>query len=354
MSHTPESSPITRRSLLAGALAACAVGAAGAATRAGGRSKKMVQTVSGPVEASKLGFTLTHEHVLCDFAGAEVTDPGRWNPDEVYATMLPYLKQARERGVRAFVDCSPAYIGRDPRLLQRLAKASGLHLLTNTGYYGAAGDKYVPKHAYTETAQQLADRWTAEWEHGIEGTGIKPGFIKIGVDPAQGAPPRLSEIDAKLVRAAAITHLRTGLTIASHTGQGLAALEELAILKDEGVAPSAFIFVHADGEPDQALRHRVAAMGAWVSYDGVSPDSVTRHVGLVTAMLKEHPDRLLLSHDAGWYQAGEKAQKPRDYNCIPDALLPALRKAGVPEADLRRLTVTNPAEAFTVRIRRQA
>jgi phosphotriesterase-related protein len=314
----------------------------------------MVQTVSGPVEASKLGFTLTHEHVLCDFAGAEVTGPGRWDPDDVYATMLPFLKQARERGVRAFVDCSPAYIGRDPRLLQRLAKASGLHLLTNTGYYGAAGDKYVPKHAYTGTAQQLADRWTAEWEHGIEGTGIKPGFIKIGVDPAQGTPPGLSEIDAKLVRAAALTHLRTGLTIASHTGQGLAALEELAILKQEGVDPSAFIFVHADGEPDQTLRHRVAAMGAWVSYDGVSPDSVTRHVGLVAAMLKEHPNRLLLSHDAGWYQAGEKTQKPRDYNCISDALLPALRKAGLTEADLRRLTVTNPAETFTVRVRRPA
>ena len=55
-------------------------------------------------------------------------------------------------------------------------------MITNTGYYGAAGDKYVPQHAYEETVDQLADRWTGEWEDGIEGTGIRPGFIKGGVD----------------------------------------------------------------------------------------------------------------------------------------------------------------------------
>jgi phosphotriesterase-related protein len=138
------------------------------------------------------------------------------------------------------VECTPAFLGRDAKLLKRLATASGLHIITNTGFYGAANDKYVPALAREESVQQLADRWIREFREGIDGTSIRPGIIKIGVD----AGP-LSEIDAKLVRAAAKTHLQTGLTIASHTGDGVAALEELEILKQEGVHPSALIWVHA-------------------------------------------------------------------------------------------------------------
>jgi phosphotriesterase-related protein len=51
-------------------------------------------------------------------------------------------------------------------------------VLTTTGYYGAVNEKFVPKHAYSETAQQLADRWISEWNNGIEGTSIKPGSSK--------------------------------------------------------------------------------------------------------------------------------------------------------------------------------
>ena len=48
-------------------------------------------------------------------------------------------------------------------------------LVSNTGYYGAAKDKHLPPHAFTETADQLALRWVREAEHGIDGTSIRPG-----------------------------------------------------------------------------------------------------------------------------------------------------------------------------------
>ena len=103
-------------------------------------------------------------------------------------------------------------------------------ILSNTGYYGAAEDKHLPAFAFTETADQLAARWIREAERGIDDTAIKPAFMKIGVDAAP-----LSEIDAKLVRAAAITHRATGLPIASHTGTGAAAMAELDLLDAAGV-----------------------------------------------------------------------------------------------------------------------
>ena len=41
----------------------------------------MVNTVLGPVAASDLGFTLSHEHVLLSAAGVNQTYPGFIDPD---------------------------------------------------------------------------------------------------------------------------------------------------------------------------------------------------------------------------------------------------------------------------------
>ncbi|MFA0766171.1 MAG: hypothetical protein OXFUSZZB_002801 [Candidatus Fervidibacter sp.] len=309
-----------------------------------------IMTVRGPIAPEAFGKVLAHEHIMCDFIGAEKTGRHRYDPEQVVATMLPYLQAVRERGFTGFVDATPAYIGRDPQVLRRLAELTGLHILTNTGYYGAAGDKFLPPHAFTETADQLAARWVAEWRNGIDGTGIKPGFIKIGVDPGP-----LSDIDRKLVQAAARTHRQTGLTIACHTGEAQAALSVLEVVKGEGIDPSALIIVHADSIPDVAVHERLAEEGAWVEYDAIGAKPISEHVRLITHMVRRgFADRLLLSHDAGWYWVGEPdggKAKIRPYTTLADELLPALKSAGLEEGTLLRLLVDNPRKAFTVRVR---
>ena len=152
-------------------------------------------TVKGKIAVSKLGPTLIHEHVLVDFIGAEKISPDRWKHDDVIRKVLPYLLEIISRGIQTLVECTPAFIGRDVLLLKKLSEQSGLNILTNTGYYGASDNKYLPKWAFTETAEQLAGRWVAEFEKGIEGTGIRPGFIKTGVNNG-----KLSELHRKLIR----------------------------------------------------------------------------------------------------------------------------------------------------------
>jgi phosphotriesterase-related protein len=213
-----------------------------------------VMTVNGVIDSGDLGFVLTHEHVLVYFIGAEQAGKHRYDEDEAFAVILPHLERAKELGCETFVECTPSYLGKDPLLLKRLS--AGMHLLTNTGYYGAAADHYVPAHAYSETADQLARRWVEEWEEGIDGTGVRPGFIKIGVDPQP-----LSEIDEKLVRAAARTHHQTGLTIMSHTSLATPAREEIAVLKEEGGSPAAWIWTHAQNETDNDQHKRAGRAG---------------------------------------------------------------------------------------------
>jgi phosphotriesterase-related protein len=312
-------------------------------------TKSKIMTVKGPISASEMGITLTHEHILVDFIGADSISEKRWDKTKVRKIVLPYLASVKELGCKTFVDCTPAYLGRDPLLLKSISDSSGLNILTNTGYYGAGDDKYLPRFAFYETADQISQRWIEEWNKGIDGTGIKPGFIKIGV-----AGGSLSDIHKKLVTAAARTHLKTGLTIASHTGPSIPAFEELTILRQEGVSPEAFIWVHAQVEKDITTHIKAAKMGAWISLDGINDNNLSDYVRLLKNM-KENKvlDKVLLSHDAGWYHPGkEKGGEFRGYTTLFNKLLPLLRKEKFSDREIHQLLVINPAEAYTIRVRK--
>lgn len=305
-------------------------------------------TVSGVQPAAEMGKTLSHEHLLVDFIGADSTGYHRWEREAVVEKVLPYLEEIKALGYQTLMDCTPAYLGRDPRLLRELAEKSGLQILTNTGYYCARENKYLPAHAFEESAEQLAARWIAEFENGIEDSGVRPGFIKISIDP--GAP--LSEVQAKIVRAAALTHRQTGLPIASHTGPAAGAFAQLEILEREEVSPGAWIWVHAQNA-DTEDHIRAARMGAWISLDNVS-DQAERIESFIQrlAALKDAGvfDRVLISHDAGWYRPGEPDGGAfRPFTAIERHLAPALEENGFTEADVRQLLYDNPARAFALR-----
>jgi phosphotriesterase-related protein len=300
-------------------------------------------TVNGKISSGALGKTLHHEHLLVDFIGADSTGYHRWNKDSVAEKVLPYLLEIKNRGYKTLVECTPAYLGRDPELLKMLSEKSGLQLITNTGYYSAVDAKFIPEHGFTETAQQLARRWIDEAENGIEETGIYPGFIKIAVDPRP-----LEEINRKVVEAACITHKATGLTIMSHTGLAAPAFQQLEILNEHGVHPSAFIWTHAHNEPDFNKHFEAAAMGAWIAFDNFNPDRLKRFVKFALEMKSRGLlHKLLFSHDAGWYKPGEPGGGSfRGFTEIENILVPALRNKGLSQKDIHQLFVANPAEAF--------
>ena len=82
---------LSRRKFLA--LLPAAFGA-GTVMKAAGK-KPFIMTVNGRVSPSALGPALPHEHVMVDFIGAGNIKPGRYQPDEVFNTVLPYLKKLK-------------------------------------------------------------------------------------------------------------------------------------------------------------------------------------------------------------------------------------------------------------------
>ena len=312
-------------------------------------SEGMIMTVSGLINPAGLKFTLIHEHIMVDFTGAAKVSKDRYNAEEVVKTALPFLLEIKKMGCNTFVDCTPAYLGRDVKVLKKLSEATGLNIITNTGFYAAVNEKYLPDFVYNETASQIAERWINEWKNGIEGTGIKPGFIKTSVDSAP-----LSSTQIKIITAAAIAHLQTGLTIAIHTGNGEAARQQLDILQKNGVAASARIWVHAQSESNTNYHIEAAKKGSWISFDGVNEMSRDTHINFLQVMKKEGLlEKVLVSQDSGWYHVGEvNGGNFNSYSYIITSFIPALKKTGFTQAEIDQLFITNPAKALVIKIRK--
>ncbi|MEJ7557704.1 MAG: hypothetical protein WKF66_05300 [Pedobacter sp.] len=316
-------------------------------------AEPFLMTVKGKIHASELGHSLPHEHFITDFAGAKSTDHAEYTDERALAVLLPHLETIKKVGIKSLFECSPSYIGKNVKLLKQLSSLSGLNIITNTGYYAAVGQKYLPDHAYTESDRQLSERWITEYTHGIDGTEIKPGFIKLGTDNGP-----LKEIEIKLIKSAAITHLKTGLKIAIHTGNAEAAIQQLDILKTMGVKPSAFIWVHAQNDEKGDTQIRLAKSGCWISLDGLNSTETSlskyesdimrfKSAGLLS--------RLLVSQDDGFAVVRKDSetnfQPYQNGNTVPYVTLftklkPRLLQNGLTLKEFDQITVTNPSSAF--------
>ena len=134
-----------------------------------------------------------------------------------------------------------------------------------------------------------------------------------------------------MIRAGAIAHRETGLVIGAHTGEAAAAFGQLDILAEMGVHPSSWIWIHAQNEKDLQRHVDAAKQGAWISFDGIGPESIDAHVGMV-ANLRDHGliGHALVSQDAGWYSVGEpNGGKFRPFDTLFTSFIPALRKPGI-------------------------
>jgi len=306
-----------------------------------------IMTVNGPVEPTELGAILPHEHVLVDFIGADSVSKSRYDRDAAAAAVTPFLQDLVEVGGKTLIECTPNYLGRDPILLKQLSKSTGLHLLTNTGYYGDEAGKFLPGHVYELSAEEVSKIWTKEWKNGIYNTGIKPGFIKLRIDRSP-----ISEVGQKLLQAASLTHKASGLTIGIHTANGKTALRQLEILKSHGIDPSAFIWIHAQNESDTEIHKQIARQGAWVEFDGVGEGSLESHLKFLQQMKNAGLlNRVLISQDAGWYRVGEPGgamNKFTSYTFVFTHFIPQLKQKDFTADEIDMLIRQNPQHAFTI------
>ncbi len=307
--------------------------------------QETIPTVNGPIQIEHLGFTLTHEHIMSNF-GKDQSETSLYNEDALFEQVVPYLKKLKSLGVSSIFDCTTAYFGRRVDLLQRISDSTGIQLITNTGFYGAANDRYVPPFAYEASAKKISKIWIAEFQKGIDGTDIKPGFIKLAFDDG---PP--SEIDTKLFVTGILTHLKTGLTLAVHTGDNLEAVnQQLQLLEEYKVSSSAWVWVHAHKVTDVDRLLKTAAQGAWISLDGANASNIEKFMDIIAQFKSQNLlHRILLSHDGNGFPRGGEI---RQFETIPMELIPVLLTHGFTEKEIDQVMVQNPKNAFRIAIKK--
>jgi len=301
-----------------------------------------LQTVLGLLPVSGLGMILPHEHLFTDLRGPDAPGYAQADVRDVIRRLRPHLEELKELRVTAMVEASTGGVGRNIQVLRAVAAALDFPVVAPTGAYREA---FMPATLRSRSQEELRDWMVEEISEGIEGTGVRAGFIKLAA-----SDEGLTALEERLLRAAAQAALRTGVAIASHTTVGATAVRQVQILEEEGLDARRFVWVHAHCEPDLQIHLRLARRGAYVEYDAIgSPDQPDSFfVGLIRRMWQGHcGTQVLLSQDAGWYQPGAEAPI-RGYGYLVRTFLPSLRQAGFDTAAVDTMMVENPQCAFAI------
>ncbi len=307
-----------------------------------------INTILGVISAEELGLTLAHEHLFTDLRGPYAPGYAQANPRHVLSVMKPYLDEISRIGVTGFVECSTIGVGRNPEILRKLAAKTNINIIAPTGVYREA---YVPAYIRKMTIEGLADLWVKEINQGINETHTKAGFIKMAVSD-EGITP----LEEKNLQAAVITSQRTGAVIACHTIGGKLAEKLINLLESQGHNLERFIWTHAQSEPDIGYQLRTAQRGVYISIDAIgsgwTPDEVMIEQTL-TLIEAGYSNKILLSHDAGWFDPSQPDGKPADhgirgYTALFKTFIPALIARGIPPDTIDQITINNPKIAFSL------
>jgi phosphotriesterase-related protein len=298
-------------------------------------------TTLGLKRLDELGVILPHEHVFVDLRTWDQPGYGEAEAADVVRLMGPELERARAAGVTAIVEPSTGGVGRRADILLAVSRATGFPLVAPTGVYR---EPWLLPWVRDATEDELRDWMIEELTGEIEGSGVQAGWIKIGA-----SDDKLTDAEAKVVRAAAGASAATGSAIGSHTVRGAVARAQVDLIEAAGGEPARFVWVHAHQEPDIAIHHELGRRGVWLEYDGIGePGSDGRFIDLIERGLDAGlGERLLLSHDRGWYDPAQPGGgSPRPFTYLCEQFLPALAAAGVDDAMIDGLTRRNPFAAF--------
>lgn len=307
-----------------------------------------VETVSGPVDSADLGLTLVHEHLRTTYESVRAQFPHLYDEGEEEQRALEQVRRAMEHGVRTIVDPAVMDLGRDVRLSQRVAEATGVRLVMATGIYGMHY-RMLPHVFQTRDVDFLADVFVHDIEEGIQGTDVKAGFLKCAVDE-----PGISDDVEKVLRACARASKRTGRPIMAHSHPATRrGLEIMDVFDDEGVDPARVQIAHTGDTDDLDHIEELLARGPFIGMDRYGLDIILptdrRNATVAELCRRGHAGRMMLSHDScatiDWFPREMVAQMAPNWHMtyLFEAVLPALREAGVTEAHIDEMLQHAPA-----------
>ena len=319
-----------------------------------------VETVRGPVDLGSLGQTLMHEHVFV-LSTEHVQNYGStwWDEEARVADAIAKLTALHAKGIGTIVDPTVWGLGRYIPRIQRIAAEVPINIIVATGLY--VYEELPRQYAYRgpglllDIPEPMADDFVRDITEGIAGTGVRAAFLKCCLETARPSPGV-----ERIVRAVARAHARTGAPITVHTsGARQSGRTAAAIFAEEGADLSKVMIAHAGDSNDLGYLADLADRGMLLGMDRFGLDiynpGAERVKTIAALAARGYAPSMVLAHDANCFidYFGAAHDEVRavlpdwQYEHISDAVLPALREAGVTQAQLDTMLIENPVRYFT-------
>lgn len=319
---------------------------------------RSIPTFTGEVGADALGVTLIHEHIFVTDPELDINMPHpEWDEQVWIERAVQTLSSLYELGVRTVVDLTVLGLGRNARRVAEVAARVPVQIIASTGCYAA---EVLPTYfrlngpgLVVDGPDPLVELFIGDIEHGISGTGVRAGMIKIASEAGGFTPDTL-----RVFAAAAAAHRRTGVPITTHSHAasrgGTAQQDELERL---GVGLDRVVIGHSGDSLDLGYLRGLADRGSFLGFDrfgmahlGADEDRMRMLLQLLDA---GYADRIVLSHDAAVFSritppSWRAAHAPSwTMSHLSENILPRLRAAGLDAATEHQLMVANPRRVLT-------
>jgi len=354
------------------------------------------QTVLGLVDPDSLGITLPHEHILITFESlfkppqvaseqhlayqpislenlnwvrhnfTKSLDNLRLQDEELLTEELMFYKKA---GGNTIVELTcTSSLGRDPRGLMRIARATGLNIIVGSGYYETYTG-YENSIVAQKSEEALIDHIVRDITVGIDETGARAGIIG-----ENGMYWPFSDLQRKVLRVVARAQGVTGAAINIHLPCYASTklpyqkdhediiMEVVKTLGDAGADLSRTVISHIDiCCLTSAFRKELAMTGCYLEYDvfGVesymdrdaslwasTPNDWQRVEEIEQLIVEGYLNQILISCDhcvkhtlrgyGGW-----------GYDHILTSVVPLMKFKGISDKQINTLLIENPKRILT-------
>jgi phosphotriesterase-related protein len=302
-----------------------------------------VQTATGPIDEARLGFTLSHEHIIVGSAGVRETYPFLFDMPRTRERVIAELSEAKAGGVDTIIDATTMDLSRDVDFVADVSRASGVQVVVATGLW-----RDIPRFFWERDPDFIADVFIHEIEDGIGPGRIKAGVIKVANDQ-EGVTPEAKRV----LRAAARACKASGVPITTHQwAPAHVGRRQLDIFLEEGVDMSRVCIGHSADTADVGYLEGLLKEGVYLSMDRyptrpAMPDWRERNATVKALIERGWAGRLMVGHDYAPAPfladgSGTEPERPTRYLFVSTVALPALRADGVDEPIIRKMTLDNP------------
>jgi phosphotriesterase-related protein len=259
----------------------------------------------------------------------------------------------KHAGGQTFVDPTNRGLARDPLALARVARATGLNIIMGSGYYVAAAH---PPDMDRRTADDIARELVTDLTEGVDGTGVRAGFIG-----EIGTTWPWTDNEKKVLRAAVAAQRETGAALMIHPGRHeRLPLAIVDFIRKEGADLGRTIMCHIERTiADPAVLLELAATGVRLEYDlfGLEtsyypynpafdmPNDGERMRQILFLIERGHLGQILMSHDIA-YKHCLTRWGGFGYHHLLVNVIPRLRAKGADDKIVQTLLIDNPRRAF--------